>query len=184
MGTLAVAVASASAASAASAPAATASATLAAAFASVAAVIAIVFTPTDMPQAAANAQKLGADPSKGFIVGGTSAGGNISAVLGLLARDEKLSPPLTGLCLLIPSLIDFRDVPEEYKDEIVSYEQNQTAPILGQAEIDMFISHYKPDGKSKLWNVFTPPSDHSNLPATYFQVSGFLHAATSRLRPS
>ena len=47
---------------------------------------------------AANAtSKLGADPSKGFIVGGTSAGGNLTDVVGHLARDENLLPPLTGL---------------------------------------------------------------------------------------
>ena len=48
--------------------------------------------------AAANAKEvLGADPSKGFIVCGTSAGGNLTDVVAHLARDEKLNPPLTGL---------------------------------------------------------------------------------------
>lgn len=47
---------------------------------------------------AANATStLGADPSKGFVVGGASAGGNLTDVVGHLARDEKLNPPLTGL---------------------------------------------------------------------------------------
>lgn len=144
-------------------------------------IIAVTFSPTNISQTAANAQKLGADPSKGFIIGGTSAGGNISAVLGLLARDEKLSPPLTGLCLLIPALLDFENIPEEYKDEVVSYKQNKNAPVLGQAEIDMFMSHYKPERNSKLWNIFAPPSDHSNLPATYLQVPYFSSHESLRL---
>lgn len=92
-------------------------------------------------QAAANASKLGADPSKGFIVGGASAGGNLAAVISHLARDEKLSPPITGVSLLIPALIDhtLKEFPGEYKHEIISYEQNANAPILGMASIEMFM---------------------------------------------
>lgn len=89
---------------------------------------------------AANTKRLGADPSKGFIIGGTSAGGNIAAALALLARDEKLDPPLTGVSLLIPALTDANAVPEEYKSEILSYEQNKDAPILGRGAIDTFMS--------------------------------------------
>lgn len=50
---------------------------------------------------AANAEKLRATPSEGFIIGGTSAGGNLTDVCGHLARDEKLSPPLTGMLELM-----------------------------------------------------------------------------------
>ncbi|KXJ93312.1 Alpha/Beta hydrolase protein, partial [Microdochium bolleyi] len=46
--------------------------------------------------AAQNARSFGADPSLGFVIGGASAGGNITAVLAHLARDGGLSPPLTG----------------------------------------------------------------------------------------
>jgi len=89
--------------------------------------------------AAANTKKLGADPSKGFVIGGTSAGGNIAAALALLARDEKLDPPLTGVSLLIPALTGLDAIPEQYKDEILSYEQNKDAPILGRGAIDTFM---------------------------------------------
>ncbi|KAI8711899.1 Abhydrolase-3 domain-containing protein [Fusarium sp. LHS14.1] len=52
-----------------------------------------------------NAASLGADPTKGFILGGTSAGGHISIPLSHRARDESLSPPLTGVYLgVTPSL--------------------------------------------------------------------------------
>ena len=114
--------------------------------------------------------KLGAYPSKGFIVDGTSAGGNISVVIGLLARDEKLSPSLTGLCLLIPALMDWRAIPEEYKSEVVSYEQNKDSPVLSMKSIDIFMRTYNPDIHSSLSNVFTPPANHANLPPTYLQV--------------
>jgi len=55
---------------------------------------------------AAHASELGADPTKGFIVGGISAGGTTSAVVSVLAAEEKLSPPITGQWLCAPSLMD------------------------------------------------------------------------------
>jgi acetyl esterase/lipase len=125
---------------------------------------------TNSLKAAANAKKLGANPKKGFIIGGTSAGGNISAVLGLLARDEHLSPPLTGLCLLVPAVMDFNAIPEEYKSEVISYQQNKDAPILGLAHVQKLMQIYKPDRTSSLFNIFVPPANHANLPTTYFQV--------------
>lgn len=74
-------------------------------------------------------------------MGGTSAGGNLAAVVSHLARDEKLSPPITGVSLLIPALTDhsLKDFPEEYKHEIISYQQNEKAPILGLASMEMFM---------------------------------------------
>jgi len=124
--------------------------------------------------AAANASKLGADPSEGFIIGGTSAGGNISAVLCHLARDEKLSPPLTGAVLLIPAVMEptLRNIPDKYKHEVISYEQNKDAPILGQKAIYNFMDNYKPDPKSHLFNLFAPPTNFLNLPPTVFQICG------------
>lgn len=78
--------------------------------------------------AAANAKSWGADPSAGFVVGGTSAGGNISAVLAHVARDENLSPPLTGQYLAIPAVLPQAKIPEKYKQYMHSYEQNENAP--------------------------------------------------------
>lgn len=80
--------------------------------------------------AAANAKSLGADPSVAFIIGGTSAGGNLTAVLSHLARDNNLSPPLTGQYLAIPATVPYERVPEKYKDRILSYEQNKEVPVL------------------------------------------------------
>jgi len=95
--------------------------------------------------AAANAKSLKADPSQGFIVGGTSAGGNITAVLALLARDEGLSPPLTGQYLAIPAIGNKKWIPEKYKDRFLSFEQNKDVPVLPIAAIDMFMKGYAPD---------------------------------------
>lgn len=48
---------------------------------------------------------LPADPRQGFIVGGASAGGNLSAVVCQLGRDNGLTPPLTGQYLCVPALL-------------------------------------------------------------------------------
>ena len=94
---------------------------------------------------AENAKHHGGDPSKGLIVGGTSAGGNLSAVLALQARDEGLSPPLTGQYLAIPAVGRGDLIPEKYRDRDLGYEQNKNAPVLPQAAIHMFMEGYKPD---------------------------------------
>jgi acetyl esterase/lipase len=121
---------------------------------------------------AANAEKIGANPSKGFIVGGTSAGANQAIAISLLARDEKLSPPLTGVAALIPPVMDHEAIPDEYKDEVISYKQNENAPILGLKAVEMFMSNYKPDLQSSEYNIFAPGTKHSNLPPTFLQVCG------------
>ncbi|TKA74431.1 hypothetical protein B0A49_02859 [Cryomyces minteri] len=122
--------------------------------------------------AAAHASELNADPSKGFVVGGISAGGNMAAVCGHLARDEKLSPPLTGLFLSIPALLPKEAVPEKYKSKYLSLEQNKNAAILSERAIDLFTSNYKPDPASPLWVPFLWPTGHAHLPPTFFQICG------------
>lgn len=47
--------------------------------------------------AAANASSLGADTSRGFILGGISAGANLTAVMAQKTVSEKMLPPLTGI---------------------------------------------------------------------------------------
>lgn len=123
--------------------------------------------------AVANAQSWGADPTVGFVVGGTSAGGNIAAVLAHVARDEDLSPPLTGQYLAIPVLLPPSKVPHRYKPYALSYEQNKAAPILPVAALDMFMHGYKPDENDGVWFApFNHPKGHAGLPPAYFQIAG------------
>jgi acetyl esterase/lipase len=85
-------------------------------------------------------QNLGGDPDKGFIIGGISAGANISAVLAHLYRDDKISPPLTGVYLSVPSTLSHEVVPERFESQFTSREQNANAPILGKGSLDLFAS--------------------------------------------
>ncbi|KIX02936.1 uncharacterized protein Z518_06486 [Rhinocladiella mackenziei CBS 650.93] len=123
--------------------------------------------------AAANAASWGADLSVGFVVGGTSAGGNIAAVLAHLARDEKLSPPLTGQYLAIPAVLPEKKVPEKYQQYALSYEQNKSVPVLPVAAIDMFMRGYQPDEDDGVYYApFNHPKGHKDLPPALFQIDG------------
>ena len=133
--------------------------------------------------AAANASALGADPSKGFIVGGSSAGGNIAAVMAHLAKDEKLSPPLTGQWLCIPATLSevaaAKVLPEKYKKLYLSHEQISDPPGLSKDAIDFMLRLYGPDHDDGKFNPFIWPGGHKGLPPAYFQVSR--HTRVKRL---
>jgi acetyl esterase/lipase len=123
--------------------------------------------------AAANAKSWGADPSVGFVVGGMSAGANLASIVVHLARDENLSPPLTGQYLAIPMVLPNIRVLEKYRPYAISYEQNKDAPVLSVAAVNMYLSGYMPDvDDGVLYATFNRPKGHKDLPPAYFQISG------------
>jgi acetyl esterase/lipase len=116
---------------------------------------------------------LRANPTKGFIVGGESSGGNISIVLTYLARDHNLSPPLTGQSLSLPFCLSSETVPEKYKPFYHSWEQAKQAPeIFGYERTIMFRKAHAADINSPLFGAFADPNGHNGLPPAYFQVCG------------
>ncbi|KAI5358196.1 Putative alpha/beta hydrolase-3 [Septoria linicola] len=124
--------------------------------------------------AAENASKLGADPSKGFTIGGTSAGGNITASISHLWRDDKLSPPITGCHLMIPALCDESSYPEHFQKDLLSKQELPNAPILNHAAMKLFSDNYIP-AEQRGDPLFSPllwKSGHKGLPAQYFQICG------------
>lgn len=91
-------------------------------------------------QVSKNYNDLGASPSVGFLVAGCSAGGNIAASMALVARDQKLSPPLTGTYLNVPELVSPKlKLPDKYAPLWLSRNQNKAAPILDQPFIDFLM---------------------------------------------
>ncbi|KAI9810466.1 MAG: hypothetical protein M1827_006242 [Pycnora praestabilis] len=148
--------------------------------------------------AAANASGLKANLKQGFIVGGSSAGGNLAAVVANLARDDENLPPLTGIYLCVPIVVHKNAVPEKYKAEYLSYEQNKNAPILSQKTMDIFYGmplsrlhsvmprhslqadlisptpteNYKPTPSSPLTSPLLHPTSQTVHPPTYFQICG------------
>ncbi|KFY14233.1 hypothetical protein V492_02762 [Pseudogymnoascus sp. VKM F-4246] len=121
---------------------------------------------------AKNPDKHGGDLHKGFIVAGVSAGANMAISSSHLARDETLTPELTGVWLNIPSVMAPEAVPEKWKSEYISREENKDAPILNQASISLFRKLYQDDPRSPLMSPAIWPSGHQNQPPTYLQVAG------------
>ncbi|KAK2017799.1 alpha/beta-hydrolase [Colletotrichum eremochloae] len=132
---------------------------------------------------AKNASSLGANPSRGFIIGGGSAGGNIAAVLAHLARDSELSPPLTGQYLCVPAIMCVlppEAIPEQYRSEYLSHPSVVPSqdPVIGASANDggaAIRSIVKPDMESPLFVPFhfgKTGQGHKGLPPVYLQVAG------------
>jgi acetyl esterase/lipase len=122
------------------------------------------------------------DALSGFILGGTSAGCALTGVLAHVARDNNLSPPLSGQFLCCGSYISPQHVPPKYQPFYLSREQNKNAPILDADLYAKFRAAHRPDYKSPLafsFNQYNPDDaegevkeGHKGLPPAYFQVCG------------
>lgn len=140
---------------------------------------------------AKNAATIGANPEKGLIVGGVSAGGNLSSVLAAMATERKLIPKVTGQWLSVPLIFGEDTVPEEYRDVWVSREQNAEAPGLNKESMSGMMGLYKvgflddmdcdeiltsnqPDHKSSWYNPLMSKASLKDLPPAYIQVDGMV----------
>jgi acetyl esterase/lipase len=81
-----------------------------------------------------HAAELGGDPNR-IAVAGDSAGGNIAAVMALLARDND-GPPLVFQLLWYPSITADLSLP--------SFTENADAPMLNRDVIEAFVAWYVP----------------------------------------
>src|SRR5271168_4227955 len=99
-----------------------------------------------------HAAELGGDPRR-IAVAGDSAGGNISAVMAQLARDNG-GPPLVFQLLWYPSTTADLSLP--------SFTENADAPMLDRDVIDAFLEWYLPGVDIR---------DHTTLPATLSPVN-------------
>ncbi|KAF2134974.1 alpha/beta-hydrolase, partial [Dothidotthia symphoricarpi CBS 119687] len=119
-----------------------------------------------------NADMLKATPSRGLIVGGASAGGNIAAVLALLARDEELDPPITGQYLCVPVLLPDTNVPQHLVHLYESRLKSVQDPVLKGLQPGMIEAIYGPDAHSPLWDPFNHRDGHKRVAKAFFQVGG------------
>ncbi|KAH8100021.1 Alpha/Beta hydrolase protein [Cristinia sonorae] len=118
----------------------------------------------------------GADLAQGFILGGTSAGGNIAATLAHKAQSDPFfeGKRLTGHILTMPSLIHPHGYPERYSTELQSINIPDGAKwtcLPKEYAVDMFVEGLQspptdPEGSPLLY-----PKRHI-LPPTYLQIAG------------
>jgi acetyl esterase len=115
--------------------------------------------------AVANAAVLGADPAR-IGVGGDSAGGNLAAVVSLLAREGGGATP--AMQLLIYPVTDSAEDPPSRRLFGEGF-------LLTKADMDSFERHYLPPGTDATdprISVLQAP-DLSRLPPAYVATAGF-----------
>ena len=93
---------------------------------------------SNIVKVSASAESLKANPQRGFIVGGVSAGATSTIAISHLYRDEDISPPITGLYLSVPGLL-FEAVPERYKHEYTSHLECKDAPIMNTEDLGLLM---------------------------------------------
>lgn len=91
--------------------------------------------------------------TKGFILGGTSAGAQFTASIAPLYRDAGLSPPITGIVFLAGNLVDTRATPAKYQRSVLSVDEITSAPGLTQEAVEYFAKVYDADP----WDVRRSP---------------------------
>ncbi|KAI0746365.1 Alpha/Beta hydrolase protein [Daedaleopsis nitida] len=122
---------------------------------------------------AQNADIVKGDLSRGFLLGGQSAGANYAGVLAHLAKADPVfaATPLTGQVLSIPSLCHPDAYPDEYKADMTSFVQNVNAPILAPSHMrDYYEKLQAPPGNPEFSPLLYP--SFSGLPPIYFQICG------------
>ncbi|KAH6891418.1 esterase/lipase/thioesterase [Thelonectria olida] len=117
-----------------------------------------------------NASSLGVNPEKIILAGG-SAGGNLAAVVALMARDEGISG-IVAQVLCFPVTCHPKFAPTD-KYELGSYRQNYDASIVTSARLEWFLDHYMPE-PSDDWRLtcLLAPS-LKDLPPALVMIAGY-----------
>jgi acetyl esterase/lipase len=118
---------------------------------------------TGLQWLSSNAASLGIDPAK-IIIMGDSAGGGLAAGTALLARDQKLNPPLLKQILIYPMLDDTNIEPipgiEPFASWTSGYNITGWTALLGSKRGSQDVSPYAAPARAQ---------DVSGLPATYIE---------------
>ncbi|KAF7366185.1 Esterase/lipase/thioesterase [Mycena venus] len=109
---------------------------------------------------------------KGFVLAGASAGANLVAAMTHRALKDPFFEhhKITGNILQIPVLVHPAAYPPEYINELLSFEQNKDAPIIGKDMMNVFYDCLS--GPPADPDVSPLLADHTGLPPAYFQICG------------
>ncbi|KAH8703863.1 lipase esterase family protein [Talaromyces proteolyticus] len=116
-----------------------------------------------------NADSLNIDPQR-IIVGGGSAGANLSTVLALKFRNLSI-PGIIGQILNIPVTCHPACFPQG-KYEYISYKQNKNSPIVDANRMYWFWNQYLPDATPDPYASPLLAESLHGLPPTLVQVAG------------
>ena len=117
---------------------------------------------------AENAATLGGDATR-IAVAGDSAGGNLSAVVSLLARDAG-GPKICFQALVYPAT----DMRKEAVDKFPSRRENAAGPFLLLETMDYFAGHYFGSDPDLANDVKASPllaTSHANLPPAFIATA-------------
>lgn len=87
-----------------------------------------------------NAESLGINPAKGFIIGGESSGADMALVVAHICQESKMRPQLTGIYAPIPGGARKEVIPEKYQSRFLSMEQCPHAPMLCTESLELIES--------------------------------------------
>lgn len=77
---------------------------------------------------------------------------------------------------MIPAVCNASAIPEQYKKDYHSWEQNREAAILSVKACDLFFNNYmenpEKDGKGQMFSPMLWETGHKGLPPAYFQICG------------
>ena len=76
---------------------------------------------------------------------------------------------------MIPALCYHKYIPDKYRTNYYSWEQNKDAPILSRKACDLFIDNYAPNDEERKDPLFSPwlwETGHKDLPPAFFQICG------------
>ncbi|KAI0657072.1 Alpha/Beta hydrolase protein [Cubamyces menziesii] len=120
-----------------------------------------------------NASLLKADVKKGFLIGGESAGANLSAVLAHIIRDDPSfeGRRLTGQLLCEPNVCHYAAYPESLQSQFRSMDEIPDMPALTRATIERFYEWYNAPPSDPRFSPLLYPS-HQGLPRAYIQAMG------------
>jgi acetyl esterase len=113
----------------------------------------------------AHSRELNVDPTR-VAVGGDSAGGNLAAVISLMARDEA-GPPLCGQLLIYPAT--------DQRCAFPSHERNAEGYLLTRDAIRFFRAGYLPNAADRTdWRA-SPllAASHAGLPPAFVLTAGY-----------